>query len=796
MLADFLSVHDLRLFNAAVVASLLLSLATMLCLPPVQAGRGRQTLVQTALAGSLLGGSVWIAFGLSLRGFFPYLTTAVPPFSAILSIALAVTGATAALAIAVYGDRSARNTLLSGSMLSASTSCMLFVAMSGVAAPLVLGYDLADVIVAMVGGTLLCGLGLRRVRQAPTRVRMILPIVLVALTVPLLEIASLASILPFADWEAASATPGALAFRPLTVVFLSEFVAVLALTRVGSVVDRQAAARTVRENDRLRQLTDSTFEGLVVHRSGRVLDANTAFCKLVGLAAASVKDRPLTDFAPGFVAMPSSQPVELALDTADGTVIPVEMLSRTINFGDGDAEVVAVRDIRERRAAEQSQRDRQRVQALQRETEEARERQRIAEEASRAKSAFLAMMSHEIRTPMNAVLGLAASLLDESLPPEQWEVVAAIRDSGDSLLRILNDVLDFSRLDAGKMTFEQAPFSPATLTHEALSVHGPRAAAKGLAFDVSSEASLPPVLLGDAGRIRQVLHNLVSNAVKFTDTGSVTLRARCIETSADRAVIEWDVQDTRIGIPANKLGSLFDAFVQADDSITRRFGGSGLGLAISRQLTEQMDGQIGANSVSGQGSRFWFRLTLAVPADQPAAQPDPATTEHRLMTLLAGRGGPIRVLLAEDDPTNQFVFARMLKNSPIVADVANDGREALSLAAQTAYDVVFMDMRMPEMDGLEAARTIRLGTGPCRDAPIVALTANAFAEDMAACQAAGMTGFVAKPISKHRLHEALVQALTPGLVPLDGIGRQAAWHDAGLPRTPGGRGYFVANRPC
>jgi PAS domain S-box-containing protein len=592
--------------------------------------------------------------------------------------------------------------------------------------------------------------------------------------VPLLEIASLASILPFTDWEAASATPGALALRPLTVVFLSEFIAVLALTRVGSVVDRQAAARTVRENDRLRQLTDSTFEGLVVHRAGRVLDANTAFCKLVGLAAASVKGRSVTDFAPRFVAMSPSQPVELELDTADGTVIPVEMLSRTINFGDGDAEVVAVRDIRERRAAEQSLRDRQRVLDLQRETEEARERQRIAEEASRAKSAFLAMMSHEIRTPMNAVLGLAASLLDESLPPEQREVVTAIRDSGDSLLRILNDVLDFSRLDAGKMTFEHAPFSPASLTHEALSVHGPRAAAKGLAFDVTSEANLPPVLMGDAGRIRQVLHNLVSNAVKFTATGSVTIRARCIEPSADRALIEWDVEDTGIGIPADKLGNLFDAFVQADNSITRRFGGSGLGLAISRQLAEQMDGQIGATSVSGQGSRFWFRLNLPVPAEQPAPQPDPQTTEQVLMALLAARSGPPRVLLAEDNPTNQFVFARMLKHTPITVDVANDGREAVSLAAQTAYDVVFMDMRMPEMDGLEAARTIRSSPGLSRGAPIVALTANAFVEDMAACQAAGMTDFVAKPVSKQRLHEALVHALTPCRVPLDGIGQQAA----------------------
>jgi PAS domain S-box-containing protein len=774
MLIDFISAHDLRLFVAAVVVSLVLSQAALICLPRSNAPRDRQTLARTVVAGAILGSAVWVTFVLSLRGFFPFLTASVPVASALLSMVLSVAGATAALAISVYGDRGMRNMALSGSMLSASTSCMLFVAMCGVAAPLVLGYDLVDVILSMIGGTLMSGLALRRVRQAPTRMRMVLPGMLIAVTLPLLEIFSLASILPFTDWEAVSSTPGALALRPLTVVFLSEFIAVLALTRVGSVVDRQAAARTVRENDRLRQLTDSTFEGLVVHRAGLVLDANSAFCKLVGVTLESIVGRKVTDFAPAFAGNVPAQPVELALVVAENETIPVEMLSRPISFGDGDAEVTAVRDIRERRAAEQSKLDRQRVLDLQRETEEARERQRIAEEASRAKSAFLAMMSHEIRTPMNAVLGLASALLDETLSADQREVVAAIRDSGDSLLRILNDILDFSRLDAGRMTFEFAPFSPETLTHDALSVHGPRAAAKGLTFDIDNDNSLPHTLVGDAGRIRQVLHNLVSNAVKFTDTGSVSLRARCIQLGASHAVVEWRVSDTGIGIAADKLGSLFDAFVQADDSITRRFGGSGLGLAISKQLAEQMDGEIGAESEPGRGSCFWFRLKLQMPQQAVVPIADPVATEESLASLLAARSAPPRVLLAEDNLTNQFVFSRMLKNTAVVVDIANDGREAVQLAALTAYDVVFMDMRMPEMDGLEAARWIRRGDGLCRDVPIVALTANAFAEDMTACQAAGMTDFVAKPVSKQRLNEALLKALQVRQLKPAGPDRQAA----------------------
>jgi CheY-like chemotaxis protein len=384
------------------------------------------------------------------------------------------------------------------------------------------------------------------------------------------------------------------------------------------------------------------------------------------------------------------------------------------------------------------------------------------------------MMSHEIRTPMNAVLGLASALLDDSLSVDQREVVAAIRDSGDSLLRILNDILDFSRLDAGRMTFEYAPFSPASLTREALNVHGPHATAKGLTFDVGNDDTVPPVLVGDVGRIRQVLHNLVSNAIKFTDKGAIAVQAHCIEQSAALATIEWQVSDTGIGIAANKLGSLFDAFVQADDSITRRFGGSGLGLAISKQLVEQMDGQIGAGSTPAQGSRFWFRLRLPLPQEQPVLPPDPVATEEHLTLLLAAFGRPPRVLLAEDNPTNQFVFARMLKSTPITVDIAHDGRQAVQFAAQTAYDAVFMDMRMPEMDGLEAARTIRLGDGPCRGVPIVALTANAFAEDMAACKDAGMTDFVAKPVSKQRLHEALLQALRQRPAEPDEIDQKAA----------------------
>jgi PAS domain S-box-containing protein len=768
MFAEFLSAHDPGLLLAAVLASMAGTLTACRLLPLRAGQRGPRAIACTGLSGGILGVTVWVVFRLSLAGYFPFLTANIPLASAI-SVMLAVAGAAAALAIAVFCETGVRNTILAASLLSSAGSCQLFVSMSALAAPMALAYDLPNVLEALLGSVTISGCGLWWLKRGKTRRGMIMGALLIGLALPALDLASLYSILPFTDWVSASAMPDALALRPLTVVFLSEFIAVLLLVRAGSVVDRQAAARAAQENQRLRQLTESTFEGILVHRNGLVQDANGAFCALAGQTLEAIQGRPLTDFAPDYRAQAGMQPIELELVAACGGRLPVEMLSRVITLGDGAAEVTAVRDIRERRAAEQSARDRQRVEDLQREAVELRERRRLAEEASRAKSAFLAMMSHEIRTPMNAVLGLASSLLDDTLSPDHRDVVIAIRDSGDTLLRILNDVLDFSKLDAGRMTFETAPFSPATLAQEALSVHSPPAAAKGIAMRVVADPELPACLLGDAGRIRQVLHNLASNAVKFTDAGEISIAVQCV-ACGDAATLDWSVSDTGIGIAADQLGGLFDAFVQADSSITRRFGGSGLGLAISKQIVEQMGGSIGVVSEPGHGSRFCFRLTLPLAHDAAMAVRDPREAAEALRQRLAALGRPLRVLLAEDNPTNQFVISRLLKGFEVELDIAADGQLAVQAAQRASYDLICMDMRMPEMDGLEATRMIRGRAGPSRQAPIVAMTANAFPEDVAACREAGMDDFVAKPVSKERLMGAILHALaapahSPAVVP-------------------------------
>ncbi|HEY4919577.1 MAG TPA: ATP-binding protein [Xanthobacteraceae bacterium] len=383
-----------------------------------------------------------------------------------------------------------------------------------------------------------------------------------------------------------------------------------------------------------------------------------------------------------------------------------------------------------------------------------------AQGANQAKSSFLAMMSHEIRTPMNAVLGLAATLLATPLSDEQRRSIVAIHDAGDSLLDLLNDILDFSKLEAGRLSLEAIGFSPESLVENAVSIMGPRAAAKGLALKTVKESVLPAALTGDAGRIRQVLLNLVSNAIKFTETGEVALSARCLVQDQKQATIEWSVRDTGIGVASDRLNELFRDFVQADTSISRRFGGSGLGLSICKRLVEQMGGEISVVSAPNKGSTFRFSLTLPVAHEAIArGNEDLAPLFEELHHHIAKLGRPLRVLIADDNATNRLVAAKMLKEFSMQASMACDGVEALEAVTRFPYDVVLMDVRMPEMDGLQATRAIRARGGALADLPIVAFTANVFADDIAACREAGMNGFVAKPVRKKEIVAAIVRAL-------------------------------------
>jgi two-component system, sensor histidine kinase len=384
----------------------------------------------------------------------------------------------------------------------------------------------------------------------------------------------------------------------------------------------------------------------------------------------------------------------------------------------------------------------------------AQEREHAAEEANRAKSTFLATMSHEIRTPLNGVLGMAQALDADDLSPAQRERVAVIRESGEALLAILNDVLDLSKIEAGKLELEETEFNLDEVVRGAHSAFTALANKKGLSFALDIDPSAKGVYLGDPTRLRQILYNLISNALKFTEAGEIR-----VEATRTGETLRLCVSDTGMGIPPDRLKELFAKFVQVDASTSRRFGGTGLGLAICRELAELMGGDIGAESEPGRGSRFIVALNIRRIGDSAAIEP--ATSAPAAPDPIA-HGRPVRVLAAEDNSINQLVLKTLLHQIGIEPVVVDDGEQALKAwEAARPWDLVLMDVQMPKMDGLAATRAIRAREaerGLART-PIIALTANAMAHQIAEYRAAGMDGHVAKPIEARRLFQALEAAL-------------------------------------
>ncbi len=409
------------------------------------------------------------------------------------------------------------------------------------------------------------------------------------------------------------------------------------------------------------------------------------------------------------------------------------------------------------------------------EREDLRLAKESAESASREKDEFLANMSHEIRTPMNAVIGMAHLLLDMPLGEKERSYVEAIRSSAGALLSIVNDILDFSKIEAGKLTLEMLDFSIQNLLDDVMTTMAIRGNEKPIEMSCSINPDVPLHFLGDPGRLRQILVNLVGNAIKFTEKGEVSVHVILEEMDQNQVTLRLSVADTGIGVAEDRVGLLFEKFTQADSSITRNYGGTGLGLAISKRLSELMGGQIGVESRLGEGSTFWFTAVLqtqpkeiegtkATLSNQPTVIRYTEAPQIKAATI---RKRKVKILVVEDNPINRLVTMDTLKIAGYTADSVDNGEEAVETLRKDAYHLVLMDVQMPVMDGLTATRAIRDPSSGVLNPqlPIIALTAHATKKDREECFAAGMDGYVSKPVQPDELQQIIERRLFGSAAP-------------------------------
>ncbi len=417
--------------------------------------------------------------------------------------------------------------------------------------------------------------------------------------------------------------------------------------------------------------------------------------------------------------------------------------------------------------------------AARKQVEESLQRAKVAAEAaSQAKSRFLANVSHELRTPMNAILGMIDLALPMQVEPAVTDFLKTARESADLLLALLNDLLDSAKIEAGKLELEAAPFSLRSLLERTAQVLAVRASEQGISFPCHVAPEVPDILVGDQIRLRQVILNLAGNGIKFSQRGEVMVSVEPVPTSdatSDVCDLKVSVRDTGIGIPPADLERIFLPFTQADASTTRRFGGTGLGLAICANLVDLMGGRIWAESEAGKGSTFYFTVRLRLAKELPA--------EFQSCDLLQTVTSHLHILLAEDNPANQKLAVCILKDRGHSIDVADDGQQAVRMARENRYDVILMDVQMPVMDGLEATKAIRAAEDGPRRVPIIAMTAHAMPRDRQRCLAAGMDGYLSKPIDVHTLL-AMVENLAAGAAAAPDLVEAAALDSAAAVSPP------------
>ena len=516
---------------------------------------------------------------------------------------------------------------------------------------------------------------------------------------------------------------------------------------------REEAAARVKSATRLNAILENASEAIISTDGGGVMNGfNRAAEQMFGYKAADMMGQPISMlFAeweatiPIILAAVKTNPdsavvveaLEVMAKRSSGEVFPSEISLSELEF---DGETIRIgfhRDISGRKATEA---------ALMAARDD-------AEAANTAKSEFLAAMSHEIRTPLNGVLGMAAAMEGTQLSTEQRQMLGVINESGQILMTLLSDILDLSKIEAGRMAFESAPFELSASVQAVARLYAETAAAKDLAYAVDIADAARGWFVGDSTRFRQILQNLVSNALKFTQTGGVTITVDAVDAGDGTCSIRTSVSDTGLGIAPDARKRLFRKFSQADASTTRRYGGTGLGLAICKQLVEALGGEIGVDSYTGGGSLFWFALPLA------RAEALQETTAAPSAALAADRP-PARILVAEDNRTNQLVLKAILANADVVVTFVDNGAEAVQAAGTEEFDLILMDVQMPVMDGMTAARAIRRLGGWLASIPIIAVTADAMPEQVKLCMAAGMDAHVSKPLRPENLFSVIDEALS------------------------------------
>lgn len=525
--------------------------------------------------------------------------------------------------------------------------------------------------------------------------------------------------------------------------------------RISSLYDQ------VTENEkRSRTIVDASLDAIIaIDQQGNIFEFNPAAEEIFGhrkeavmgsnLAEIIIPERLRDAHAKGMAHYLKTgegpvlgKRIELPALRSDGEEFPAEVSIQAETTANGSIFIAYIRDVTEQKRAEA----------------ELREAKDNAEAASAVKSEFLAMMSHEIRTPINGVIGSLSLLQDTQMNPEQEELTRTGRRSSEALLGIINDILDFSKMEAGKFILDSAPLKISDIIETVVLVVSPRAEDKGLAIQTHISQRVPDYLIGDEGRVRQILLNLVGNAVKFTDTGSVTIEVSIIEESEQDTKLRFDVIDTGIGISAENHDELFSEFTTLTPAYTQKFGGTGLGLAISKTLTDLMEGEIGFDSELEKGSRFWFSLPLrklSPEALETVANAEKSLADFKDMTFSG------TILLAEDNPANQLVTRMALEKSGLRVDIASNGVEAVAALRQRPYDLVLMDIGMPELDGIGATAQIRELPSERSKTPIIAMTAHVMQGDRSKLLAQGMDGYLAKPASREQLLTYIGEWLEP-----------------------------------